>query len=196
LRQLRTTPVGRFALFVSLMTFAVNLSAPLLAPFILKDLGFGYAPFMAVVTSASLSAFIFQAWWGAYGDLTGNARMLKAAGWGITVIPLFWMVSRNFYWLLGVQFVAGCFWGGFTLLIVNFMLQALPPERRIRAMSYFNVMTSVAVVLGSVTGVLLLHHLPPLFGHSFLALFLISCFLRVVVMMTAARAVRETRELV
>lgn len=193
LLEMRTTPVGRFVLYVSLMTFAVNLSAPLLAPFILKDLGFGYAPFMAIVTSASISAFVFQAWWGAYGDLTGNVRMLKAAGWGITLIPCLWMVSRNFYWLLGVQFVAGCFWGGFTLLIVNFMLGALPPERRIRAMSYFNVMTSVAVVLGSITGATLLHWLPPLFGHSFLALFLLSCFCRVVVMMTAARTVREAR---
>ncbi len=193
LRELRETPVGRFVLFVTLMMFAVNLSAPFLQPFILRDMGFGYAPFMAVVTSASIAGFLFQGWWGAYGDLTGNVRMLKAAGWGIAVVPLLWIVSRDLTWLLGVQFIAGCFWGGFTLLTVNFMLETVPPERRIRALAYFNAMSAAAVVLGSATGAMLLHRLPPLFGHSFLALILLSCFCRVVVMMTAARAVRQTR---
>ncbi len=193
LRELRETPVGRFVFFVTLMMFSVNLSAPFLQPFILRDLGFGYGSFMAVVTAASISAFLFQGWWGAYGDLTGNVRMLKIAGWGIALMPLFWVVSRNFYWALGVQFVAGCFWGGFTLLTVNFMLEAVPPERRIRALAYFNVMSAAAVVCGSAAGAFLLHRLPPLFGHSFLTLILLSCFCRAVVMMTAARAVREAR---
>jgi MFS family permease len=92
-----------------------------------------------------------------------------------------------------VQFVAGCFWGGFTMLTVNFLLEAIPSERRIRAISYFNVLMALMVVAGSLTGAALIHRLPPLFGYSYLTLFLISCISRAAVMATAARRVREVR---
>lgn len=193
-REIRRTPAGRLMLFVSLMTFAVNLSSPFLVAFVLRDLEFRYAHFMAVFTSATIASLIFQKWWGAYGDLTGNVRMLRISAWGVAALPLLWMVSRDFYWLLFVQFVAGVFWGGFSLLQVNFMLEAVPAERRIRMISYFNVMASVALILGSMCGAVLIQRLPPLFGHSFLALFLLSCLFRVVVMLTAGRGLREFRE--
>jgi MFS family permease len=175
------------------MSFSVNISAPLLHIFLLKNIGFSYASYMVVVTTATVSAFLSQGLWGKYGDLFGNWRALKVATWGIAMIPLLWMFSHHLAYLFFVQLAAGCFWGGFNLLVTNFIMEAVTPEKRIRCISYFNVMNSFAVLLGAVLGGMLIHHLPPLFGYSFLALFLVSFFARVGVMIFLARKVREVR---
>ncbi len=184
---------ARFVTFVSLMSLSVNISGPLLAFFILKDLGYSYASYMVVVTTASLSGFLFQGIWGKLGDRDGNVKILRIAGWGIAVVPFFWMISRNLGYLFFVQIAAGCVWGGFTLLTSNFVLEALPPSIRIRGTSYFNIINSSAMLLGSAIGGLLFQHIPPIFGYSFLTLFLISCVGRLAVMKWVSPRVKEIR---
>ncbi len=193
LKNIRTTNFGKFTLWVSAMTFCVNLSGPLLAFFILKDLGYSYASYMVVVTTAALSGFLFQEVWGKFGDLDGNIKTLRVAGWGIALVPILWMVSQHLGYLFMVQVIAGCFWGGFNLLVTNFVLEALPPPMRIRGTSYFNVVNSVAVVLGAAVGGFLFERVPPVFGYSFLTLFLISCLGRIIVMKWVAAKVKEVR---
>lgn len=193
LKQMRTSNFAKFVLFVSLMSFSVNISAPLLHIFLLKDIGFNYAAYMIVVTTAMISAFLSQGFWGKYGDHFGNWRALKVATWGIAMIPLLWMFSHHLAYLFFVQLVAGSVWGGFNLLVSNFIMEAVTPEKRIRCLSYFNVMNSFAVVLGAALGGALIHHLPPLFGYSFLTLFLISFVARASVMVFLAKKVREIR---
>ena len=193
MKQFRTSNFARFVFFTAAMTFCVNISAPLLAFFILKDMGFSYASYMVVVTSASVSGFLFQGVWGKYGDLDGNVKTLRVAGWGIAVVPLLWMVSRYLGYIFFVQIAAGCFWGGFNLLMTNFTLEAVSPEKRIRCTSYFNVVNSAALLLGSILGGFLFERVPAIFGYSFLTLFLISCLGRVAVMAWIAPKVKEIR---
>lgn len=195
LKRIRGGNFGRFVLFVSLMSFSVNVSAPLLTVFILKDLGYSYAVYMALVTGAVAANFMTQPLWGRYGDRVGNAQAMKVAGWGIAVIPLFWMFSRNPFYLFVVQCFAGSVWGGFNLVLLNFMIESVKPEKRIRCISYFNVMNSSFVFLGAVLGGFAIRGLPPLFGYSFLSLFLLSCFLRTAVMTLLAKKVLEIRRL-
>ncbi len=193
LKQMRTSNFAKFVLFASLISMTTNISAPLLSVFLLRDISFSYAAYMVIVTSASVSAFLFQSVWGKYGDRYGNLRVLKTVGWGLAVIPIFWMFSRRLEYLFFVQIFAGCFWGGFNLLVMNFILEAVSPEKRIRCLSYFNVMNSAAVFLGAAFGGMLIHHLPSLFGYSFLTLFLVSCVGRFMVMIFIAGKVKEVR---
>ena len=79
------------------------------------------------------------------------------------------------------------------MLTINFTLEAATPERKIRSLAYMNVTTSFSAFAGAVLGGLLLHHLPPLFGYSYLTLFLLSCFLRIAVMVFVAPKVRDVR---
>ena len=131
---------------------------------------------------------------GKYGDKFGNLKMIKFSGWGIACLPCFWMFSQKLPYVAVVQFFAGAMWGGFSLLVANFMMEAVSPEKRIRCISYFNVMNALAVLAGALLGSRLFHHLPPLFGYSYLSLFLLSCFLRVSVMLFVAPLVKEVRK--
>lgn len=193
-KQSRTSNFAKFVLFVSLMSFSVNISAPLLAVFLLKDIGFSYAAFMGIVTIASMSAFLFQTAFGKAADRLGNLKVLEFAGWGIALIPILWTVSRNLYYLFFVQFMAGAVWGGFNLLVANFMMEAVSPQKRIRCISYFNMVNSVAIFLGAALGGIAIHWLPPLFGYSYLTLFLLSCACRVWVMIFVSGKVKEVRQ--
>ena len=195
LRQIRTSNFAKFVLFASLMSFAVNMSASLFSVFLLKDIGFSYASYMVVVTTAAMSSVIFQQLWGKYGDTHGNFRVLQITGWGIATIPLLWLFSQHLGYAFFVQMVAGCFWGGFNLLLNNFIMEAVSPEKRIRCISYFNVMNNFSVLIGSALGGFLIHRLPSLFGYSFLTLFLISCAGRSLVMFFVAPQVREVRKI-
>ena len=55
-------------------------------------------------------------------------------------------------------------------------------------------MNSFFVLIGSMLGGFLIHRLPRLFGYSFLALFLISCVSRALVMFFIAPKVKEIRK--
>ena len=167
LKQFRTSNFAKFTLFVASMSCVVNFSAPLLSVFLLKDIHFNYAEYMLVVTVAALSGFLFQSLWGHYADQYGNIRVLKIAGWGIALLPCLWLFSRNLFYLIFVQTFAGAFWGGFTLAYTNFLIEAVTPEKRIRCISYFNIVTSFAVFLGAVLGGQLIHAVPPVLAiHS------------------------------
>lgn len=193
LKQIRTSNFAKFVLFASLMSFAVNLSASLFSIFLLKDIGYSYASYMVVVTTAAMSGVLFQGIWGKYGDTHGNFRALQITGWGIATIPVLWLFSQRLGYAFFVQWVAGCFWGGFNLLLNNFILEAISPEKRIRCISYFNVMNNFSILVGASIGGFLIHRLPGLFGYSFLTLFLISCAGRWMVMLFIAPKVAEVR---
>ena len=191
--QIRTSNFAKFVLFASLTSFSVNISASLFSVFLLKELGFDYASYMVIVTTAAFSGVVFQQFWGRCGDRLGNLRVLRIAGWGITVLPALWVISQNFWFGIIIQFAAGLFWGGFNLLLNNFMMEAVSPEKRIRCISYFNVMNNFSLLAGAALGGYLLHHLPPILGYSFLTLFLLSCAARMFVMSFIAPKVKEVR---
>jgi len=194
LKQFRTSNFMKFVTFVSLMSFSVGLSAPLLPVFLLKDIGFNYAEYMSLVSIASLAGFLFQAKFGRAADRLGNLRVINIAGWGIAVIPILWLGSLSLPYLFFVQFLAGAVWGGFTLLVSNFIMEAASPEKRIRCIAYFNVMNTLALFFGAVLGGCVVHRLPPLFGYSYLSLFLLSCVGRLLVMKLLFPRVKEIRQ--
>lgn len=169
----------RFIWFVAAMSLSVHLSGAILSVFILRDLGFSYGTYMFVVTTATTSNFLFQWIWGKYGDLGGNIKFLRRAAWGIALIPLLWMVSRNPVYLFFVQVAAGAVWGGYTLLMANYVMEAVPQEKRIRALAYVNVMNHLPAFAGALIGGYLHYRLPAFQGYSYLTLFLLSCAARV-----------------
>ncbi|MCG3175208.1 MAG: hypothetical protein MOGMAGMI_00130 [Candidatus Omnitrophica bacterium] len=169
----------RFVWFVAAMSLSVHLSGAVLSVFILRDLGFGYGTYMFVVTTATTANFLFQWIWGKYGDLGGNIRFMRKAAWGIALVPLLWMVSRQPVYLFFVQVFAGAVWGGYTLLMTNYVMEAVPAERRIRALAYINVMNHLPAFIGALIGGWLHYRLPAFQGYSYLTLFLLSCAARV-----------------
>jgi MFS family permease len=193
----------KFVFFVSCMNFAASISGPYFAMYMLKDLALSYADYTMVVAMAVLAQFVVMRSWGAMSDQFGNRTILKVCGTLVAFNPMLWLISSNFWYVLCIQFYSGVFWAGFTLAAANFVFDAVTPPKRARCVAYQAIINGFLVFGGSCVGGWVVHlvpqtwvdHLGVWVPHSkFLALFVLSGILRVVVMIFLFPAFKEVRQ--
>lgn len=149
----RATPrsnFARFAFTVALMNGAAQIAGPFFPVYMLRDLHWSYLQFTINMAVFLLAQTLFVRWWGALGDRHGNRAILAANCWLMTVLPLFWIVSTNYYVLLLAQVVSGACWSGFNLAAGNFIYDAVTQAKRARVFSYYNLLNGLFSVGGAV----------------------------------------------
>jgi len=202
-RQLGRSNFVRFSAFYALMQFAVAISAPFFAVYMLRDLQFSYAQFMANTGMSVLVQFLTLSQWGRISDVFGNRRIVAVTGLMLPLMPLLWMVSPNFWYLLLVQMLSGLSWAGFTLGAGNFLYDLIAREKRATYLAIHNVMSSTGIFCGAVLGGYLGVILPDRF-HVFglqvvwlsplLGVFAISAAARTAVLLMLLPKISEVRK--
>lgn len=196
LKEARFAKFRKHTLFVAGISFATNLAGPFFAVYMLRELGFDYITYMAVIGCATLGSFLSLSLWGRYADRSGNHRVLLLTSWVIPFIPLLWTLNHNLYFLIPLQLLSGFAWAGFNLASVNFLYDVTSPQERVTCMSYFNVANGLALSLGALIGGYLATCLPPWHNSSILTLFLLSGLLRAIVAALASfKELRRTKEI-
>lgn len=187
--HMHQTSFGQYVLYICLMSFAVNLAAPFFTPYMLHTvaeggLGFSYLQFTIITAVATFGGFLVFRHRGSISDRFGNKRVLVFTGFLIPFIPLFWLFSSNFYYLLFVEIFSGIVWAGFNLTTANYVFDFVGSKYRMIYSAYYNVMTTIAVFLGALGGSCLhvvsvwlgLHDITFLFSVSFIFRFAIALF--------------------
>ncbi|MBF0254081.1 MAG: MFS transporter [Candidatus Omnitrophica bacterium] len=193
IRRFRQSNFVKFTLFVASITFATQMAAPHFVGHMLNNLQFSYLQFMTAEIMVVVAGLISFPLWGNLADRVGNARVLKTASLLIPAIPVLWLLSGNFYYLVAVEFVSGFIWAGFNLASANFVYDAVMPAKRVRCLGYYNFMIGIAVFLGAVSGGFLAEHLPAIWGHRILTLFALSAGLRLASNLFLSGKFREVR---
>lgn len=193
LSRIKESNFAKFVLFVSAMSFSVNLASPFFAVLMLKDLHFNYILYSFITVTATLTVFLVIKRWGELADRIGNLSIIKFTAPLIGIIPLLWIISRRPAYLIFAQVFSGFVWAGFNLCTTNFIYDAVTPEKRTRCISYFNVLNGLALCLGALLGGFLIGHLPPLLGYKILTLFLISSILRIIIGISLPMKLKEVR---
>ena len=193
LARFRESNFVKFVAFAAMLTFSSYIAAPFFAVFMLRDLQFSYLNYMVLQVLSAMAGLIALPLWGRHADAVGNARVLRLSGFFACLIPLFWLVSRNVFYLSVIQMFAGFVWSGFTLCATNFIYDAVTPQKRVRCISYFHVMNGAAIFLGASLGGFLATKLPPLQGYSMLSLFLLSATCRLLFYFALFNRFREVR---
>jgi len=184
---------GRFAIFISLINFAVAISSPFFTPYLLRDLNFNYFTFILINLVIQTSvALMMMPVWGRFSDKYGNVKMLRMTAWFVPLIPLMWVLSSSVYWLAFTQVVAGIVWAGFNLSAANFTYDAVTKERMGLCNAYVIFLSGISIFLGSLLGGLLAS-LNITFMNVFLFVFLVSSIIRFVVVLAMARTIKEVR---
>ena len=191
--RLRQSNFARFALYVGGITFATQLTSAYFSVHMVRDLGLSYAAYTAVHLAASLTGFLSFPIWGRHADLVGNARVLRLNSVLIPLIPVLWLVSKNPAWLFCVEAFSGFVWAGFNLCAANYLFDAVPAQRRVRALGYFNLLSGVCVFLGAGAGGWLADRLPAFLGWKLNTLFLLSAVLRAAADLFLSRSFTEVR---
>jgi MFS family permease len=141
--------------------------------------------------------------WGRISDIFGNRIILIVCGSLIPLLPLLWLFSANFYYLLMIQSFSGFIWAGFTLSSSNYLYDLLPSDKRSTFMAVHNVAASIGIFLGALLGGYLGSVLPAQFSIGSLQIdwlsplyhiFIISFVLRAVTAMVFLPKIREARK--
>jgi MFS family permease len=140
--------------------------------------------------------------WGRLADVYGNRLVLIVTSISLPIVPLLWLLSDNFWWLLVFQATSGLSWSGFTLSCGNLLYELVPRTRRAAYVAFHNVGTAAGVFAGAMLGAGLAVALPPrtvLFGDAagasnLLYLFALSGLTRAIVAALLARRIRDFRK--
>ncbi len=196
IKRMKHSNYGRFVLFMFFFRFAVSISTPFFAVYMLRELGFSYAQYTLIIGIATVTSFLTMTYWGRYGDKFGNKKIMTVTAFLIPFIPVMWIFSASVRYLFFLQLFAGFVWAGFNLSSANFIFDAVPSGKRARCNAYFNVFYGVAVFTGAALGGFFAKIViaPKFFISNLLIIFLISGFLRLMFVLLFLPRFREERK--
>jgi len=181
LKGARKEHLGTFILFASLFTFVVNLSGPLLAIYMLKDLKFSFLTYSLIVSCEFVARVISITFWGKMVDKSGSLRVLGIVSHLIPFSPILWLFSGNIGYLCMVQLFTGTVWAAFDLSVQTFIYKSTQPEQRLHYIVYHRSLTTFAGAMGTLTSAILLSSMFRIFGSQILGMLLVSAVLRMAV---------------
>lgn len=202
-QRLRHSKFARFSLYFCAMQFSVAIASPFFSVYLLRDLHFNYVEFMSCSAIMVLIQFLTLTRWGRISDVFGNRIILTVCGSLIPLLPLLWLASSNFYYLLMIQSFSGFIWAGFSLSASNYLYDLLPADKRSTFMAIHNVLASVGIFLGALLGGFLGSVLPTQFSiggiefnwmTSLYHLFIVSFVLRATSSLFFLPRIREARK--
>ncbi|MFO7285410.1 MAG: MFS transporter [Gammaproteobacteria bacterium] len=196
-----TGAVG-FTVYYALMNFAVGIASPFFAVYMLRDLELSYFQFTVLTGASVFLQFLTLNGWGRIADVYGNRGIMIVTSMTLPIVPLLWLVSGNFYYLVVAQCISGLTWAGFTLSAGNLLYDLVPRSRRAAYVAFHNVGNAACVFLGAMLGAALAGVMPaatPWLGglpnpSNLLWLFALSGVVRGVLAVGFVHDIREIRK--
>ena len=185
---------GRFSIFRALLSVANNISAPLMAVYLLRYLEFSYKTYIIVTLASAVYTFLVLELWGKFSDKYGNYRTLKITSLLIPFIPLLWILSPSpIYMVLVPAAIGGIGWTGFNLAAGNFIYDNVGQQKRGLAVSYYNLLMGIGIFIGAAIGAILIKYLNTNFIEPLFFIFLLSFVLRFIVVLFGMHKIKEVR---
>jgi MFS family permease len=131
--------------------------------------------------------------WGRFTDRFGNKRALIYSSYLITLVPLAWMLSTNFWYLLAVHIVGNALWAGFNLASFNYILDACSAPKRARCFAYFNIIVGLGTFCGSEVGGKIYELVAYSLESTFMVVLALSCITRLLACLVFLNWFRELR---
>jgi MFS family permease len=131
---------------------AVQVGQPYFNPFMLKSLNFSPMVYTTAIALSFVGKSIALPLAGALSDRHGARSVLATSAIGIAFLAAIWLVSGSPFWILPSQLAAGMLWGAYELATFLILLEAVPHRERTSFMSWYYLLNSAAMVLGSLLG--------------------------------------------
>ena len=124
--SLRDKTFRDYSFFVAGMQGVVAISAPFFAVYMLRDLQFSYLEYSLNAIASIVTQFITLSFWGRFTDRFGNRIVMQFCCLTIPMIPVLWMISPDFYYLILVQVISGLVCSGFSLSTASYLYDIRP----------------------------------------------------------------------
>lgn len=192
LKKARSTNFGLLSSYLSVMSFAVYLSVPYFAPFMLREIKLTYATYTLVLAAAVIAKCFSMPIWGKIVDRYGGRKVLSICAWGLPMSTLLWVFSHNIWYLIAIQLYSGWCWAGYEIAAFSLMYDNTSRQNRATLISYYNVMNGIAIIMGSLIGGIIVHY-SHFLNSKYLLIFAISGLARAFVSLRLLKSIQEIR---
>lgn len=154
--MLRAHP--RFAAFSAvavLWNLSIMVAGPYFSVYIVRNLLASPTQIGLLAAANSLFNIAGQRVWGRINDRKGAAWVMGLTGLLIPLIPAFYAVAPNAWWLIAVECFSGFAWSGYGLSSFNLMLGLAPAEQRARFSAVYQIAVFSASFVGPLLGTVL-----------------------------------------
>jgi hypothetical protein len=152
LRRFPSAPAARLVIYLLTLVAAVQIASPFFSAYMLVHLDLDYWQYTTLVGAAMIAkVFVLQALAGLTRRV-GLVVLLRIAWFGIAVIPVLWLVSSAFPYLLLLQVAAGCVWATHEYATFLLLFETIQVGRRVGILTAYNLGNAIATVAGSLAG--------------------------------------------
>ncbi|OGW47016.1 MAG: hypothetical protein A2V62_07875 [Nitrospirae bacterium RBG_19FT_COMBO_58_9] len=93
-------------------------------------------------------------------ETSGPKALLSITGFTVPFLPMLYLVSTNFGFLLVVNFPGGVIWAGLALGLQNYVFDSVGPEDRAKAIALYSTVNAVGWSVGALLGSWLVERMP------------------------------------
>jgi hypothetical protein len=166
----RNLPLLGFFFFFN---FSISTASPYFSPFMLKQLHFNGFQYTVLIAIPLITRIVFYRFFQKVTSIDTIKKIMTLSAVSISMLPIWWTVSQNFYYLSFFQAVSGLSWGGFELSLFLYFLDTKSDVERPRILVWINVIESCANLLGQSVGAMFLKYFE-INRNTYLDLFLLS----------------------
>ncbi|MFH1699463.1 MAG: MFS transporter [Candidatus Zixiibacteriota bacterium] len=152
LAPLRDQRFRKVLIVFAVWNMAVGLSAAFFAPHMLINLKMSFFQIGLYSCAAALIAVASSSLWGRYIDRFGSKTILNICAFGISLIPLIWLLPHeNSIWILIPEVAySRLLWAGFNVAAFTLPLDKSPRIDRTVYLSVFAAITGLAFFAASI----------------------------------------------
>ncbi len=189
----------KFVIYVAVTNLAINISAPFITVYLLRDLSLSYTDYSLAIAAGFVTQLFVTRRWGSILEEVGSRRVLMISSVGFALTPFLWLFSAHLWWLCLVSGLRGALAIGYQLSVSTFIFDAVTPGKRARCAAYQSIVNNFSIVLGALFGgwvVTIVPHIEGLHSDSnILLLFALSGVLNVITLafLTSFKEVREVQ---
>ncbi len=192
-----------FLLFSGLMHAAVLVAGPFFVIYMIQDLQLPYWEYGTWLAAGIIGQFVTLTAWGQFGDRFGNKALLTMTGFIVPVLPMLYLISTAWPFLVIVNFFGGVIWAGLSLGLQNYVFDVVQPADRAKAVAVVSIVNALGWAAGTFIGSWLIGTIPGVLQVGAIALqpvsnlpfiFFLSGALRLLVSSTLLGTFREPRD--
>jgi MFS family permease len=150
--RLRRAGSVRVLTYLLCMQAVTHIAAPYFTPYMLGPLDLSYSGFMTLVAASFASRVAVLPLLGRLAEQRGTRSVLWLGGLGIAPLPVLWLLSHDFYYLLALQLYAGVVWAAIELATTLSFFEGIGESDRASVLSVFNLGNATAITVGALAG--------------------------------------------
>jgi len=179
-------PFLALCLHSAVWNFALNVAGPFFNIYLVHDLRASMIQVGILTAATSLASLPALRVFGPLADRWGPRRIILITSLLIPILPIAWIFVPSPWHVLWINLASGVLWSGFSMCVLNLLLQIAPETERARFSAVHQIVVAVSLALGAAFG----GWVVTAFGYK--AVFAISGIGRFIAALIFAKFVTET----